>query len=114
MTWVGPHLTEQMQKPGLPLAGSGTPECSPRVAASPVPGWAQMRDGVHPVLGCISLCSGCLPAGFCWLHYPEEPQEFFWGQLYASGQQEMLPTECSMRLEPLDWSWEKRAVLEGR
>lgn len=70
-----------------------------------------MRDSVHPVLGCIPLCSGCLPAGFCWLHYSESPRDFL-GQLYASGQQQMLLTECSMRLKPLELG--ERVVLEGR
>lgn len=51
-------------------------KCSLRVVAAPMPGWARTGDSVDLVLGCISLCSGCLPAELCRLHYPEEPQGF--------------------------------------
>lgn len=99
--WI-PISTSEYGNLGFLLQALGAQKCPHRVVAAAVPGWLKQGTAWLLFLAALSLCSGCLPAGLCQLHHPEEPQGFFWSQLYASGQQERLQTECSMRLQPLE------------
>lgn len=99
---VDTHLNQRIWEPGLPPAGSGSPEVSTQGGGHCCARLVKQGTAWCLFLAALSLCSGCLPAGLCQLHHSEEPQGFFWSQLYASGQQERLQTECSMRLQPLE------------
>lgn len=98
----GCHIsTNSFKNLGFLLEALETEKCPHRAGAAAVPGWLKQETAWVLFLAAFS-CSGCLPAGLFQQHYPEESHGIFWGQLSASGQQEMLHTECSMRLQSLE------------
>lgn len=69
-----------------------------------MPGWPKQGTAWFLFLAALSLCSGCLPAGLCQLHHPEEPQGLSGVNSIPAGSRR-VQAEYSTTLQP--WSWEK-------